>query len=247
MNRGNSSSRSSRSRNSRLPPASPRGSRLGLWVVRGINANSFENEANIYLWQTLIASLPIDTFIFDHRPVYDRSATWETRLLDAADRLALNIESSLRTRDIGRVVLVGYDIGGIVIKKALQYTLRDAPETAQRVALLVFFGTPHRARSLFQWREIAHNLVPGSSIGSNDTLTDVARAFDELSQATELLTGLFGVCNGSYGSYDTVSPYSASLGLPATREYRFSWPSVMNLPGHLQRDLAQALHDASGK
>ncbi|KAI9740166.1 MAG: Ankyrin-2 [Cirrosporium novae-zelandiae] len=68
------------------------------------------------------------------------------------------------------IILIGDFVGGIILQQALLFATHDSEyrEIASKIWLLVFFGTPHRARGLDDWDKIVLNLILANVPGPYD-------------------------------------------------------------------------------
>ncbi|QYS99418.1 ANK_REP_REGION domain-containing protein [Trichoderma simmonsii] len=77
--------------------------------------------------------------------------------------------------DRGRILLVGYGFGGIVIKKAifLANTNNEYNGIAVQVDRLVFFSTPHRDGEKKEWERLIKNIIQATDIQSSSRLPEI--------------------------------------------------------------------------
>jgi len=127
----------------------------------------------------------------------------------------------------------------------------------------IFFGTPHRDRTQSLWRGTIYDLFANADLQVRSR--DAAGILTDISQALEFIPGIFGTCNGFKDrgvcflmyrlmsdslteTFQSVSPYAATLGLPVTLERNFSWPTDMSsrAANELQNRLWQEIYGSSG-
>ncbi|KAH8745456.1 hypothetical protein BGZ57DRAFT_808089, partial [Hyaloscypha finlandica] len=100
-------------------------------------------------------------------------------------------------------VLIGHNIGGLIIKQALLMANDDPiySVVARDTSLLLFFGSPQRAKSQAGWEKLAHNLIHATGQKNKAPLSDILlQSSFALKDVNERYTRLAKI-------YDAVSYY----------------------------------------
>ncbi|OAL20471.1 hypothetical protein AYO20_11491 [Fonsecaea nubica] len=145
---------------------------------------------------------------------------------DAAVQLLDRVQREMNRTGAPSLLLIGYDLGGLIIKQALLIAVNNAKYSliAEKTSLLVFIGTPHRATDFESWESIAIKLMLRSShVGacsfskvlaqSAETLMEVNKNFQHVARMFSIMSFYAETSNTSSQKLLAFSKDTSTIGL----------------------------------